>query len=100
MIFDQYSLLHIATGIIAYFWNISLFNWFLLHTLFELLENTQYSAHLITKYITFWPGGKKTVDSIPNMIGDTFSALIGWYISYYIDYLGVKYNWYEGHLIK
>jgi hypothetical protein len=100
MIFDQYSLLHIASGIIAYFWNLNLFSWFILHTLFELLENTQYSAQFITKYITFWPGGKQTIDSIPNMIGDTISAIIGWLIAYYLDYYGVKYKWYEGHLIK
>ena len=37
---DQYTYLHFASGIIAYFWNISFKNWIMLHTIFELLENT------------------------------------------------------------
>ena len=33
-LFDKYTYLHFAMGIVAYFWNI-------LHTIFEIVENTQ-----------------------------------------------------------
>lgn len=39
-IFDQYTYLHFATGITAYFWNVNLLNTIILHTIFEILENT------------------------------------------------------------
>ena len=97
--FDQYSLLHLATGIVAYFWGMGILYWTLGHSIFEILENTPYSVYFVNHYITMWPGGKEKVDSPINMLGDTISAVIGWYIAYYIDFLGVKYKWYEGHLV-
>ena len=75
---DQYSLLHVATGIIARYWNISLLTWVLLHTLFELLENTDIGRHVINKYITLWPGGKPAADTAVNTFGDFLFAVIGW----------------------
>ena len=39
---DQYSLLHFAVGIVVYFWDISLLSWFVLHTIFELIEKYKY----------------------------------------------------------
>tara|TARA_B100000073_G_scaffold133129_3_gene109104 strand:- start:606 stop:911 length:306 start_codon:yes stop_codon:yes gene_type:complete len=98
MMFDQYSILHFATGIVAYFWGIGPILWVILHTIFEILENTKYSVYFINKYVSFWPGGKTKQDSIANMIGDTITAIIGWYLAYYIDFIGVKRGWYEGHL--
>ena len=49
--FDKYTYLHFAVGIVAYFWNISLINWVILHTIFEVLENTQMGMNIINKYI-------------------------------------------------
>ena len=37
---DQYSYLHFVVGATVFYWNISLFQWFLIHTLFEIVENT------------------------------------------------------------
>ena len=94
-LFDQYTYLHFASGIIAYFWNISLQNWIILHIIFEILENTQMGMNFINKYITFWPGGKPKSDSGINSIGDTIGAIIGWLSAYYIDKLGQKYELYN-----
>jgi hypothetical protein len=96
--FDQYTYLHFAVGIIAYFWNISLLYWFVLHTIFEFVENTQMGIHIINKYIVFWPGGKPKSDSIMIRVGDTLGAVFGWVSAYYLDNLGVKYNWYEARV--
>jgi hypothetical protein len=95
---DQYTYLHFSVGIIVYFWNISLVNWVVLHTIFEFLENTQMGVNIINKYIVFWPGGKPKPDSIINRIGDTSGAILGWLSAYYLDKLGDKYGWYTLHI--
>ena len=95
---DQYTYLHFAVGIIIYFWNISLFKWFILHTIFEFVENIHIGMNIINKYIVFWPGGKPKSDSIINIIGDTSGAMFGWLSAYYLDQLGNKYNWYNLHI--
>ena len=87
-IFDRYTYLHFAVGIIAYFWNISFTNWLILHTIFEYFENTHIGMNIINKYITFWPGGKSKHDNIINNIGDSFGTMIGWLSAYCIDKLG------------
>jgi hypothetical protein len=93
--FDQYSLLHFATGIILYFWNIALLDATLLHILFEIIENTNIGMYIINKYITMWPGGKPFADSFDNsMIGDNISFIVGWLVGYVFDYYGKKYDWY------
>ena len=97
-LFDQYTYLHFAVGIIVYFWNISVPIWFVLHTTFEFLENTQMGMNIINKYMVFWPGGKSKSDSIINIIGDTIGAIIGWISAYYLDQLGNKYKWYTLHI--
>lgn len=96
-LFDQYTLLHFAVGIVAYFWNISLLNTFILHTLFELLENTTLGMKIINKFY-FWPGGKPYADSFINSIGDTIAVIMGWYLAYILDHLGSKKGWYDSHL--
>jgi len=98
LLFDQYSYLHFACGIIAYFWKISSLNLLYLHSIFEIIENTPYGIHFINYYLTLWPGGKPSSDTSLNMIGDTISVLIGWYTAQYIDYFGLKYNLYKPHL--
>ncbi len=44
---DKYSLLHFATGIVVYYWNMSFWTWFFIHALFELVENTQTGMYVI-----------------------------------------------------
>ncbi len=97
MLFDQYTYLHFASGIIAYFWNISFVNWIILHTIFEYIENTNYGINIINKF-TFWPGGKSCPDSLINNVGDTIGTIFGWLTAYYLDKLGEKYGWYKVHI--
>ena len=66
---DQFSLLHFASGIIAFFWEISLIKWFILHIVYELFTNTHFGINFINKY-TFWPGGKLNFDTTVNIIGE------------------------------
>lgn len=80
---DQFSLLHFASGIIAFFWKVSFINWFILHIVYELLTNTRAGINFINKY-TFWPGGKLNYDTVTNIIGDQAWALIGWLFAYFI----------------
>lgn len=96
---DQYSYLHFAVGIVVYFWGISLENWFVIHSLFELSENTQIGMDIInTVFKGYWPGGKTHADSPINMLGDTIIGLLGWISAYFLDNLGRKYNWYDPHI--
>ena len=91
---DQYSLLHFATGIVAYFWDIDLWKWVLLHAGFELIENTPQGMSFINKYLTWWPGGKPKADAFINILGDNLSAFLGWYCAYQLDTLGKQRGWY------
>ncbi len=95
--FDQYSLLHTATGILAYFWNMSFVTALVVHTLFEWLENTQKGMAFIRNF-TYWPGGKEKADSLRNSIGDTIAFAIGWGMSYGLDHYGNQRGWYKSHL--
>ena len=97
---DQYSLLHFAVGIVLYFWNIPLVLGIILHTLFEIVENTTVGMKFINKYIIHpgyfsWPGGKDYTDAFINNIGDTVFFVIGWLLAAYLDIVGVKYGWYK-----
>ena len=96
-IFDQFTYLHFASGIIAYFWGLPIYVWFILHTIFEILENTKFGIKLINK-IFFWPGGKPKADSFINIVGDTIGAMIGWGSAYLVDNIGNKYGWYPLHI--
>ena len=86
-IVDQFSLLHFAVGIVVYFWDISLLLWFVLHTMFELIENTPQGIYFINHYIYFWPGGKPKAETAINTIGDTIFAMLGWIVAYYTTQL-------------
>lgn len=79
---DNFSLLHLASGIVAYYWGISFITWFILHAAFEMTENTEGGMQVIRK-IKLWPGGKTHADSILNRLGDQFYACIGWAIAHY-----------------
>jgi hypothetical protein len=91
-IIDQFSYLHLASGIIAYYWGITLKMWAILHIIFELIENTPQGIHIINNYITFWPGGKPNADSINNSVSDIIFGILGWMSAYYINYLHTKYS--------
>jgi hypothetical protein len=94
--FDQYSILHMAVGIVAYFFGIKLSNWIIIHLIFELTENTQTGIYIINKYFKdIWPGGKPSADTFTNsMLGDNFFAILGWVIAYYLDsQYKEKYNY-------
>lgn len=99
-LFDQYTYLHFSVGIIFYFWGINFNVSLIIHTLFEIIENTQFGINLINKYLFFWPGGKPKSDSIKNIIGDTIGFIIGWLSAYYLDKIGSRLGWYNVHIIS
>lgn len=91
---DQYSLLHFAVGIIMYFWGFSALFTLIIHTIFELLENTKYGMFFINNYIKIWPGGKPYADWFINSVGDTLYTMIGFYLAKYIDKVSSQYKIY------
>ena len=96
-LFDQFTYLHFASGIIAYFWGLSFWAWFVLHTIFEIVENTNLGIWTINHLIKIWPGGKPGPDDLTNIIGDTIGSIIGWLSAYYLDYYGFNKGWYNLH---
>ena len=85
LFFDQYSLLHFSTGCIAYFFGINLLNWIIIHTIFEIIENSPKGVYFIDNYLTFWPGGKKAPDNLKNSLSDLVFAIIGYLIARMLD---------------
>ena len=78
---DKFFFLHIATGVMSYFLNISFVNAIILHILFEIIENSKQGIRFINKYITIWPGGKPKSDTFINSVGDTIAFALGWKIA-------------------
>jgi len=97
-IIDQFSYLHLASGIIAYYWGVTLKMWTIFHIIFELVENTPQGMKFINNYITMWPGGKPYSDSINNSLFDIIFGILGWISAYYIDQLHTKYTLHKSHL--
>lgn len=98
-LFDQYTYLHFAMGVVMYYWGITFEQWILIHVTFELFENTEFGMHVINKYFGgIWPGGKFQADSGLNMVGDTIGAAFGWLSAMYLDSLGEKMGWYPKHI--
>jgi hypothetical protein len=96
---DQYSYLHFAVGIIAYFWGITFTTFLIMHVLFEFIENTKFGMKIINTYFDkIWPGGKSISDSIINITGDNLCALLGWISAYYLDKIGNQRGWYKIHI--
>lgn len=88
-VFDEFSLLHFASGIIAYFWGVPLVWWVIIHAVFEYVENTDMGTKFINKYFAFWPGGKHTKETFMNsMIGDNVSAAAGWLLASFVEKRG------------
>lgn len=99
-LFDQYSILHFAVGVIMFFWQFSFWIAFGLHFLFEMVENTPFGMKLINKYFVGkgmirWPGGKYHADSVANIIGDNVSFILGFIGAQLLNHYGVKYNWHQ-----
>jgi len=82
---DKYSYLHFAVGIITYYWGVKLNMGLIIHTIFELSENTETGVNFINNVITFWPGGKPSSDSYLNMFGDTVFFVLGWLSAEMVD---------------
>jgi hypothetical protein len=79
---DKFSLLHLACGIVVYYWNMSFVAWFIAHAAFELIENTETGMRFI-RSVKLWPGGKTHADSVLNQVGDQVYACLGWVIAHY-----------------
>ncbi len=82
---DKYSLLHFAVGIVGYYWNISFIAIVILHILFEYVENTKPGMRFINEYITLWPGGKPSADTLMNSLGDTVYTAVGWLLAAWVS---------------
>lgn len=74
--FDSWSIQHFTSGaVIAGFGVINIWQFFLLHSIFEVWENTIGIAEWKE-----WGWKKYQGDSILNIIGDTLSGLLGFYL--------------------
>jgi hypothetical protein len=102
---DQYTLLHLAVGVIAYFWSVPFVLGLLVHIGFEFVENTGWGVDMINNYITGkglfrWPGGKYRADTLTNQTGDNLAFAGGWGLAWWLDTIGQGRGWYPGHLAK
>ena len=91
---DQYSLLHFASGVVAFHWGLEPLTWFLAHASFEFAENTVPGMNFINKYLTWWPGGKPKPDTFMNILGDNIAAQAGYWFAKWLDDEGEKRGWY------
>jgi hypothetical protein len=103
---DQYSLLHAAVGVLAYFWNVPLWIATVIHVAFEIIENTQWGIRIINTYMietglfgspvkVGWPGEKRRADSLLNQTGDTVTFVLGWVAAWALDLAGKRGGWAE-----
>ena len=91
---DQYSLLHFATGVIAYFWGFGFLFSLVAHMLFEYFENTPAGIKFINENLAdIWPGGKPRADSRLNIFGDNVFFGVGWILARILDMYGNAYNY-------
>ena len=88
-LFDQYSLLHFATGVTAYFWGVGPWWWFFGHLAWEGFENHPEGLKLVNRY-WHWPGRKAAMkrDTLANTVGDNISAQAGWWCAKWLDEYG------------
>ena len=91
-LFDQYSLLHFATGVVVYFWDLKLSYWIVLQVIFEIVENLEMGIALI-QHLTVWPGGKTHSDTLLNRLGDILSGILGWLLAQRLDQIGLREKW-------
>jgi hypothetical protein len=76
--FDPYSLCHAGGGVVAASIKLTLVQTVVLHTIFELVENHYLKFHPTVRKI--FPDPSK--DTLANMIGDTISVGLGWYLGH------------------
>lgn len=100
---DQYSFLHFCVGSVAYYWNLSLRDAFILHLFFEIMENTPLGMKIINKFFVRnhgvgWPGGKDRADGLLNIVGDNIFFTAGWITARQLDLLGNRRGWYQKHI--
>ncbi len=92
---DQYSLLHYAVGVVAYFWGFGFISAIVLHTIFEWAENTPTGIRFINDRLHgIWPGGKPKTDTLTNCVGDTITFGLGWACANLLDKHGKTHEWY------
>ena len=73
---DEWSFVHFAGGIVGAQTGLSLPLFLVLHTLFEIVENTDKGSGPLSKI-----GWDRTDgDTMVNVLGDTLSAAAGWYV--------------------
>ena len=76
--FDPYSLCHAGGGVVAASIKLTLGQTVVLHTIFELVENYYLKTHPLTRKI--FPDA--STDTLTNVIGDTISVGLGWYLGH------------------
>ena len=77
-LFDPFSLLHFSVGVFFYAINIDFIYTFLLHTIFEIIENSPVGVNFINTHLSFWPGKKRLADTLKNSTSDLLFSIIGW----------------------
>ncbi len=80
---DKYSIYHFSSGIIAYYCGLSFAKWFVVHMIYEILENSR--LHKELDKVEIWPGRKPKPDTIINSIGDQFYTMMGWCVGYIMN---------------
>lgn len=95
--FDQYSVLHFATGVTAYFWGVNPWVWGVGHLAWEGFENSGAGMQLVNRF-WHWPGRKGPMkqDTLANTIGDNISAQAGYWYAKWLDDYGKEHDWYGG----
>ena len=84
-ILDQYSYLHFASGVTAYFVGFRLKTWFIIHLGVDLLENSPPGIYLIKKYLYYFWRPREGSDPAWNIVADNVLALVGWISAYYLE---------------
>jgi hypothetical protein len=92
-LFDAYSFVHFSVGVISYYLKINLSTWFILITLFELIQNVQCGSLIDMIKAKITPFSQQSPESTINSIGDILSALLGWICAYYFT----KYYYLSSH---
>lgn len=79
---DEYSFLHLATGMIFRYFEIRFGVAVAVHVVFEVVENSPMGVRFINEYLKdIWPGGKPRADSVINSIYDTVFFVLGWVLA-------------------
>lgn len=85
---DQYSLFHLAIGVVMYFWSLPFLSFILFNLALEYAEKTSTGMNLKNTYLRgWWPGGKSVPTTFLARLSDVASMLIGIAVSYGIDQL-------------